>query len=428
MRILWLKAGLLLPLDKGGNLRSWHLMRHLARRHEVTFLSFAESNSASQDVDAMRAVAARVEIIPRREPRKGSLRFYLSVCLHLFDPLPYAVGQYRSRAYRRRVRQLLATTRFDLILCDFLPPAINMPRSLPCPSVLFTHNVESQIWERHAGTVRGPIRRWLYRMQYQRMERFEGRTVGRFDRVLAVSESDARALSRRYPEALSESPRVVPTGVDTSFFTGWSGTSGGEERQLVFTGSMDWLPNEDAMVFFCREILPRIQDEEPHARLAIVGRRPSATVRALSACRGVLVTGRVEDVRPHLGQASVYVVPLRVGGGTRLKIFEAMAMGKAVVSTTIGAEGLPVVDGEHLMLADDPASFARVVVELLRNSDRRLTLGRSARALVTSQYDWAQVATAFENALLPGPYDRRPDLTRGHHVPSRPFQSSEPCA
>ena len=162
---------------------------------------------------------------------------------------------------------------------------------------------------------------------------------------------------------------------------------------------MDWLPNEDAMLYFCREILPFIRSEEPLARLTIVGRAPTPAVKKLADAAGIVVTGRVDDVRPYMREASVYVVPLRIGGGTRLKIFEAMAMGKAVVSTTIGAEGLPVTNGTHVMVADDPASFARAVVVLIRDADRRQQLEVAARALVVEKYDWSAVAGELEIAL-----------------------------
>jgi glycosyltransferase involved in cell wall biosynthesis len=162
---------------------------------------------------------------------------------------------------------------------------------------------------------------------------------------------------------------------------------------------MDWLPNEDAMLFFCREVLPLIRAEEPDVTLSIVGRAPTPAVRRLAADPSVVVTGRVDDVRPYMREAAVYIVPLRIGGGTRLKIFEAMAMGKAVVSTAVGAEGLPVHAGEHLLIADEPRGFARAVVRLLRDIDKRRAIEQAARALVVAQYDWAVVAADLEEAL-----------------------------
>jgi sugar transferase (PEP-CTERM/EpsH1 system associated) len=397
MRILWLKSDLLLPLDKGGKLRTWHLLRHLARRHDVTYLSFAEPGQAAADRDGMSEVAARVETVPLADAPKGSLRFYAGAAMHLVDPLPYAVAKYRSGAFRRRLEALLDEQPYDLIVCDFLFPAVNLPAQLPCPAVIFTHNVESEIWRRHAETKSGPLMRVLYEMQYRRMLRYEARALRRFDGVLAVSDADRQSFARLYPHAVRRPIRVVQTGVDTDFFTPTHEPA--RASHIVFTGSMDWLPNEDAMQYFCGHMLPLIRSEVPDVRLSIVGRAPTPAVRKLAEDAAVHVTGRVDDVRPFVGEAAVYVVPLRIGGGTRLKIFEAMAMGKAVVSTTVGAEGLPVTSGEHLILADDPIAFASAVVNLMRDEAARERLGRAARSLVLERYDWSAVAGSMEDAL-----------------------------
>jgi glycosyltransferase involved in cell wall biosynthesis len=229
------------------------------------------------------------------------------------------------------------------------------------------------------------------------MLRYERRELARFDGILAVSDADRDTFTRLYPGAISQPVHVVPTGVDTDYFE--PASSDPQSRAMVFTGSMDWLPNEDAMLYFCREVLPAIRAEIPDASLAIVGRTPTPAVKKLAEEHGVTVTGRVDDVRPYMKEAAVYIVPLRIGGGTRLKIFEAMAMGKAVVSTTVGAEGLPVTDGEHVRLADEPAAFARAVVHLMRDLDERRRIEAAARALVVARYDWSAVAGELESAL-----------------------------
>jgi sugar transferase (PEP-CTERM/EpsH1 system associated) len=348
----------------------------------------------------MREVCTDVIAIPRSDPPKGSWRFYVDAARHLASPLPYAVEKYRSPAFARRLRGLLAERAFDLIVCDFLFPAINMPGVLPCPSVVFTHNVESEIWRRHTETKTSTLGRLLYGMQYRRMLRYEPRALARFDGVLAVSEADGETLRRLYPDIIRRPVHIVPTGVDTRYFTPAACPSPPMSRSVVFTGSMDWLPNEDAMLFFCRETLPLIRREEPDVTLTIVGRAPTPSVSALARQHGVSVTGRVDDVRPYVRDAAVYVVPLRIGGGTRLKIFEAMAMAKAVVSTHVGAEGLPVTDGEHVCLADEPQAFASAVVRLLRDLNRRRQLEAAARALVLERHDWSAVAGRLEQTLI----------------------------
>jgi sugar transferase (PEP-CTERM/EpsH1 system associated) len=398
MKILWLNSGLLLPLDKGGKLRTWHLMRHLARNHDITYVSFADPDESTANLTGMREVCERLETVPRRDAPKGTWRFYIDAARHTLNALPYAVAKYRSAEYRRRVNELLETENFDLVVCDFLFPIVNLPRQLPCPSILFTHNVESEIWRRHVETRKGALQRRLLHVQWQRMLRCEGEALARFDAVLAVSDADAATLKALYGREFSATVHVVKTGVDTAYFKPDS-ESAVDPRHLVFTGSMDWLPNEDGIVYFCNEILPIIRQHEPAVTVSVVGRSPTPAIRRLSREAGIDVTGRVDDVRPYIARAGLYVVPLRVGGGTRLKIFEAMAMGKAVVSTTVGAEGLPVSNGANILIADEPAAFAREAVRMIRDSDARRRLELAARRLVVDHYDWSAVASDIEQAL-----------------------------
>ena len=397
MKLLWLNAGLLLPLDKGGKLRTWHLMRHLARRHEITYLSFAEPDQREEERAGMREVCHVLESIPRSDVAKRTLAFYADAARHIVDPLPYAVGKYRSDAYAARVRRLLENGGFDALVVDFLVPVVNLPLALPIPTVLFTHNVEAEIWRRHAENAANPLTRTLMAQQWKRMLRFERNALSRFDLVLTVSDADRQTFGRLYPGALRNPAHVVQTGVDTSYFTPFPAAE--RRAHLVFTGSMDWLPNEDAMLYFAREILPRIRQVEPDATLSIIGREPTPAVRRLAEEPGIEVTGRVDDVRPHVAAGAVYVVPLRIGGGTRLKIFEAMSMGKAVVSTTVGAEGLPVTPGRDIVLADEPARFAQSVIHLIRDTEARRRIEAAARRVVVEKYDWAAVAGDFEDAL-----------------------------
>jgi sugar transferase (PEP-CTERM/EpsH1 system associated) len=417
MKILWLSAGLLLPLDKGGKLRTWHLMRHLARRHEITVLTFVDPETPPQHLAGMSEVCRTLVTVAREDVPKGGARFALDAAAHLMRRLPYAIGKYRSAEYGRHLEHLLAPGGFDLVVCDFLMPAANVPRQLPCPAVLFTHNVEAEIWRRHAETARSPVRRALLTTQWRRMLRFERDAVRRFDLVLAVSDIDRRTLVRLYGP-FTQPVCVVPTGVDASYFAEMARPV--RPRHLVFTGSMDWLPNEDGMLYFVRDVLPRIRREEPSATLSIVGRAPTPAVVRLGTEYGVEVTGRVDDVRPHMAAAAIYVVPLRIGGGTRLKIFEAMAMGKPVVSTSVGAEGLPLEPGTHALLADSAGDFAAAVVGLFRDEEARTRLGQTGRRLVTERYDWSSVFGHLEQALETA-------AGRGQdRAPARPLADTRP--
>jgi sugar transferase (PEP-CTERM/EpsH1 system associated) len=376
-------------------------MRHLAARHDITYLSFSDPSHTPEDREGMRAVCGELRTVPRTDPAKGTARFYLDAARYVVDGAPYAVAKYRSAAYQEALRQILARRRFDAIVCDFLPPAANLPARLPCPSILFTHNVEAEIWRRHAENARGPVARALLSQQWRRMLRFEREALSRFDLVLAVSDADSGTFRRLYPGALKGPPHVVQTGVDTTYFAPAPVPAPTPARpaHLVFTGSMDWLPNEDGMLYFVRDILPHIREAEPDATLSIIGRAPTPAVKRLGDEAGIEVTGRVDDVRPHIAAGAVYVVPLRIGGGTRLKIFEAMAMGKAVVSTAVGAEGLPVTSGRDVVIADGPAAFARAVVGLIRDAGARQRIEAEARRLVVERYDWSAVAQDFEDAL-----------------------------
>lgn len=397
MKILWLNAGLLLPLDKGGKLRTWHLMRHLARQHEITYVSFSEPEQLQAHRDGMSEVCAELITVPRTDPAKGTAAFYLDAARHVLQPLPYAVGKYRSGEYAATVQRLLGSGRFDVVVADFLPPIANLPKVLPVPSVLFTHNVEAEIWRRHTENATNAFSRALLKQQWTRMLKFERDALAQFDLVLAVSDADSQTFGRLFPGALRQPVHVIQTGVDTSYFTPMTGHE--RRAHLVFTGSMDWLPNEDGMLYFVREILPRIREVEADVTLSIIGRAPTPSVKKLADIPGVEVTGRVDDVRPHVAAGSVYIVPLRIGGGTRLKIFEAMSMAKAVVSTTVGAEGLPVTSGADVVIADDPARFAQVVIQLIRDAEARRRIESAARRLVVDHYDWAAVASDFEAAL-----------------------------
>jgi sugar transferase (PEP-CTERM/EpsH1 system associated) len=392
VHILWLKTELLHPVDKGGRIRTYQMLRHLVRRHRITYLTLDDGRRASDAVERANEYCTDLVCIPARTSVRGTARFYLALARNLLSSLPYAVAKYRSTEMRAAIRHLAETDSLDLIVSDFLFPAVNVPDDLPVPIVLFQHNVEAMIWERHAAVASSPLRRRYLHRQWQCMAAFERAECRRFDHVIAVSLEDASYFAENYGV---RSVSHVPTGVDTSYFR----PTGSAERNpngLVFTGSMDWMPNEDAVGWFAETVLPLITATAPEATLQVVGRNPSLAVRSLGERHPrVRVTGTVPDVRPYLEAASVFVVPLRVGGGTRLKIFEAMAMGKAIVTTSVGAEGLPVRHAEHLLIADSPPAFADAVIRLLRDPEYAATLGARAAELVRSRFGWEQAADQF---------------------------------
>jgi sugar transferase (PEP-CTERM/EpsH1 system associated) len=391
VHILWLKTELLHPVDKGGRIRTYNMLRALRRGHRVTYLTLDDGTAAPDAVARAAEYCHELLRVPFAPARKGSPRFFAELAANLPSPLPYAVARYRSAAMRTATERAVARGDVDVVVCDFLAPSLNVPDGLGAPTVLFQHNVEAMIWERHAQVAANPLKRAYMREQWRRMRRHEAAECRRFDHVVAVSPQDADVFRRDFGV---RSVSDVPTGVDTEYFR----TTGREARrphELVFTGSMDWLPNEDAILWFAAEILPRVQARVPDATLTVVGRNPTASVRALDGARGITVTGSVPDVRPYIERAAAFVVPIRIGGGTRLKIYEAMAMERAVVSTAVGAEGLPVRDGVDAVLADAPEAFAAAVVDLLADPARAAAVGAAAAGMVRARFGWDAVTARF---------------------------------
>lgn len=280
-----------------------------------------------------------------------------------------------------------------MAVCDFLSASLNFPARLPIPCVLFQHNVESSLWQRMVAVESNPLKKLAFAIESSKMTGYERATLGKFHHIIAVSEHDRQQMLQMN---LACQITVVPTGVDTQKFK-VAPASSTQPPRIVFTGSMDWEPNIDAVDYFCSEIWPAIRKEFPNAIFQIVGRNPFAKVQRL-ASESVQVTGTVPSVAEYLEKASVVVVPLRIGGGTRLKIFEAMAVGKALVSTSIGAEGLEVESGRDLLLADTASSFADAVLLLLRDSVIRRRVELAAVELA-GQYDWSRVVKQFADVL-----------------------------
>jgi sugar transferase (PEP-CTERM/EpsH1 system associated) len=392
MHILWIKTELLHPVDKGGRIRTYQMLRALASQHEITYVALDDGTAAPDALAKAREYCTRVEVVPFTPAVKGTLGFYSALLRNVASPLPYAIARYEVPALRRQLRRLCREHKVDVVVCDFLAPSINVPNDLGVPMVLFQHNVEAMIWERHAQVATHPLKKAYMAEQWRRMKRFEGDECRRFSTVVAVSTQDAEVFRRDY--GVAEVPDV-PTGVDTDYFVRQPEVAR-TPGSMVFTGSMDWMPNEDGIAWFVEAILPRIRAAIPTATLTIVGRNPTPKVRALHAPEvGVSVTGSVPDVRPYLASHQLFIVPLRVGGGTRLKIYEGMTMGLPTVSTTIGAEGLPVVDGEHLVLADEPEAFAQACIALVNDQARCEAMGNAADSYVREHFGWHGVAKRF---------------------------------
>jgi polysaccharide biosynthesis protein PslH len=393
VKILWVKSGKILPVDTGGRIRSYNLLRFLAKKHEVTLLSYYGGRRDPDYEAALRKEVFGSEIIHTAAPDSNALDRGLDYLYRVTWREPYAVSKFTNSAVRRSVTDSLSGGSFDAAVCDFLSASANFPEQLPIPCVLFQHNVESSLWQRMATVESNLIKKLLYTIESAKMTRYERATLGRFHHIIAVSEHDRQQMLGMNADC---DISVVPTGVDTQKFN-VAPPSSADPPRVVFVGSMDWEPNIDAVEYFCTQIWPGILAQFPTAKFQIVGRNPFAQVRRL-ASGSVEVTGSVPSVEEYLKAASVVVVPLRIGGGTRLKIFEAMAMGKAVVSTSVGAEGLAVESGRDLLLADDAASFADAIILLLRDAGMRRRIEQAAVRLAV-QYDWSRVAEQFAGVL-----------------------------
>ena len=396
MRILWVKADKLLPVQNGGNIRTYHVLRYLSARHELTFYSYyGGTPDPDYERELQRQLPGAVAVCTGKRELSGAARGldYLS---HLSAHPPYAVRRFADAKVRKQLQGWFREQRFDVAVCDFLDAAVNFPGSLNIPSVLFQHNVESEIWRRHAATADNPAKKMMYRMEFRKMLRYERAVVCKFQHVIAVSEND-RALMTKWVDG--DRVTVVPTGVDLAEYRPHPAAFDANPSAplITFVGAMDWEPNVDGVEYFCSEVWPLITAEVPQARLRIVGRNPDRRVQKW-ASDSIEVTGRVPSVVEHLHQSTAVIVPLRIGGGTRLKIYEAMATAKAVVSTTVGAEGLDVHHGHDIMLADDARSFAQAVIMLLRDPELRRRYEKAA-AETAARYDWPAIGERFTEVL-----------------------------
>jgi glycosyltransferase involved in cell wall biosynthesis len=392
VKILWLSSGFLHPTTRGGQIRTLEMLRRLRSRHEIHFLALHNGNPEALEQASQycfRAWPVAFALAPR-----DSARFWLQTGRFLFSQLPIAVARKRSREARLDIGRLLRTEVFDIVVSDFLTPVVNLP--LDQPFVLFEHNVETVLWRRYADTSKNPWRRAFFRSQAERVLAFERDACQRAFEVIAVSEADAAMLRDL---CAIDHVTAIPTGVDADYFARPSGLVA-DATNLLFAGSMDWMPNIDGMLWFAREVLPLIRRRVPQCSMTIAGRCPDASIRALAADPQIRVTGTVDDMRPHLWSAGVSIVPLRIGSGTRLKIYESMAAEVAVVSTTVGAEGLEVTCPVNIRIANTPDAFANACLDLLTEPATRARQASEALGLVRDRFSWDEVAVRFEKILM----------------------------
>jgi glycosyltransferase involved in cell wall biosynthesis len=384
-RILVVTSRLPFPPREGHQLRAWHLLRALASRHDVTLLSFRREDDLPDEAAPLHQATAHVEMF--RIPCERSL-FALgaAVMRGTLTRTPFLAAKYGSAALRSRLRAL--ARKADLVHFDMLPLMAHadcVPAGTPI--VLNAHNVEHQLLERRAQI---EPRAWARRFlagQVSRLKAFERWACERADAVLACSDVDAQDLRGL---ASVRDVRVIPNGVELEENRPSAGAT--DPDRLVFVGQMGWFPNRDGVEWFLREVFPRILAQRPQTRFELVGKADGFEVPQAVAAN-VTLAGFVDDLRPHVHAASVYVVPLRAGSGTRLKVLEAMALGKAIVTTSVGSEGIALQHSESALFADDAESFAQAVLALLDSRERAARLGAAARRLAEAEYGWDAIGT-----------------------------------
>ncbi len=392
--LVFISPRFLFPTDSGGKIRTTQILRGLkGGAFRVTLVMPGRPDSRAVYAEQLASVSDQVVLWPEKEHTNLAAavrRFAL-----LFSRYPLSVVSDFDRDGSRAVRELVDSVP-DVVVFDFPHSAILRPQTIASPTVMFTHNVESEILERHWQVAKSLPMKVIWKNQYRKMCAFEQQTLSEFDAVVAVSERDRNFFADQWGIAHC---RTIPTGVDTDFFTYQAPQS---DPQVVFCGSMDWMANIDAVEYFFDEVWGRIHDQIPEARMKVVGRSPPDALvkRICGQAKEWEFTGFVDDVREHIGGAAAFVIPLRVGGGTRIKAFEAMAIGSPVVSTSIGIEGLPVVDGTHFLAADEPHIMADNVVSLLKDKKIRTSISQAARLLVEKEYSYKRAARKFEEICI----------------------------
>ncbi len=406
MRILLLTPQRPYPPHQGTTLRNFNLVQELAKRHQVGVLTFLEPDQSPAEPGPLPELCRWLKTVP--VPRRTTL---LRLKQMLTTRRPDMSWRLWSPEFAAQLAALLRQQPFDVVQIEGIEMAPYLPvvaAAQPRPIIVYdAHNAEWILQMRACLTDLKNPARWVAAgyswVQWRRLRRYEANLLGQVNHTVAMSEPDKAALRQVAPAAPIT---VIPNGVDLAAYGNFAGSI--VPCDLIFTGKMDFRPNIDAVLWFAQQVLPLIQAQRPGVTFAVVGQRPHPRLNALRDLPGVAITGYVDDIRPYIAGAKVYVAPLRVGGGTRLKLMEAMAMGKPIVSTQVGAEGFPVRDEQELLLANEPQLFAEKVLELLQNPARRAELGQAGLAFARANYGW--------DTLVP----RLEDIYRAFPLPARP--------
>jgi glycosyltransferase involved in cell wall biosynthesis len=385
MNILFLSTRSPYPLISGHSLRTYHILKGAAQNHNVTLVTFVqlpEHELKDENLNHLRSFCKAV--YPFKIPADMSrTKLATMLFLNLFSSLPFVGQKYDAPLMRQKIREIMQTEHIDLVHVDMLPLTIYINEFSQMPKILVNHNVESVRLYRWFQTEPNPIKKAYLGLQWLKLRSFERSAMEKFDGCVVVSEIDKELLLKM---GVKSKLFVVPNGTDTKFFKPSNGKV--VENSVLWIGHMDVHTNRDAVLYFWKEIYPILQRKYPEVKMTFVGTAPPKEIAGAAKGDGrVRVTGFVDDIRPYIEEAAVMVVPIRIGSGTRLKILDAMAMGKAIVSTSVGCEGINVSNGKDILIADSPEDFADKTIELLKKPDMRINLERNALELAKS-YDW----------------------------------------
>ncbi len=386
------------PQNSGKRIRTLNLLRPLARRHRITYLAYRGADEAETRAAADFLIEEGITpvLIDRVLPSKAGAAFYGRLMWNLLSSLPYSVQVHNSRALQNAIRQVAAEHKIDLWQCEWTPYGHSLAHVAPGPWVAMAHNVETKIWQRYGESESNLLKRGYIRVQRRKFERFERRMFALADRTIAVSSSDARIAEQQFG---ARDVAIVDNGVDVAHFHPDGSTR--DPHRVLFLGSLDWRPNLDAATQLLDHIFPEVLAQEPRARLSLVGRKPPRWLvkRAAESPRVELIAD-VPDVRPYLRACGTMTVPLRIGGGSRLKIIEALAAECPVISTSIGAEGLNLTPGAHYTEANSDREMAAAIVDAVRRPEHQRAIARQGRQVVVEHHDWSILARRLETLWL----------------------------
>lgn len=386
MKILQITPRLPYPLVDGGSIESYNTIKYLAlRKHDITLISLVVERKKVPELEKY------CKLISIEKDTKNN---FLGYIFNIFSNTPYTISKYLSNNIKKEIRELLKKDKYDIVVLNQLHTAyygIFIKEEFNMPVVLREQNVETIIMRRFYKNNKNLFIKLYAYLQYKKLYKYESKICEIFDRCIMITKNDEKIIKEMNPNIKTN---VIPAGVDTSYFSPIKVRE--EAFSIVSIASMDWLPNVEGIKWFCDKVYPLIRKIIPKIRLYIVGKNPPKIIKKLNNRNNIIVTGYVKDVKKYFTKGQIFIVPLKTGGGMRIKILQALAMGKAIVSTSIGCEGIDVIDGKNIYIADKPEDFAQKVIFLLNNEKERKRLGDEGIKLVNEKYSWDKIIDDIE--------------------------------